>query len=108
MPTLSHRTRKRREPHPSDLLIRSDLPQWVVRSLRASGLSRLSAVAAIHDKDLLDIPGIGHRALMLIRQEVERVTVAKGDLVETGEGKKAGLPDDRVPVFEGQTNETER
>lgn len=57
----------------SDLVRKSRLPGWIIRSLQASGLNRLSTIAALSDKQLLKVPGIGPRALTLIRAESERI-----------------------------------
>lgn len=58
----------------TDLVLRSSLPQWVVRVLRQSGIKRMSVVAALSDEQLLEIPGIGRRSLTLIRDEISRIT----------------------------------
>jgi hypothetical protein len=58
---------------PSDLLIRSSLPQWVVQVLRQSGIKRMSVVSALSDEQLLAIPGIGNRSVSLIRKELQRI-----------------------------------
>jgi DNA-directed RNA polymerase alpha subunit len=55
---------------PTDLVIRSNLPQWVVRVLRQSGIKRMSVMAGLSDEQLLEIPGIGRRSLALIRDEL--------------------------------------
>jgi DNA-directed RNA polymerase alpha subunit len=59
---------------PTDLVIRSSLPKWVVRVLRQNGIKRISVIAALSDEQLLEIPGIGQRSLALIRDEISRVT----------------------------------
>ena len=59
---------------PTDLVIRSSLPQWVVRVLRQSGIKRMSVIAALSDEQLLEVPGIGRRSLALIRDEISRIT----------------------------------
>ncbi len=59
---------------PTDLVIRSSLPQWVVRVLRQSGIKRMSVIAALSDQELLEVPGIGRRSLALIRNEISRMT----------------------------------
>lgn len=56
----------------SDLISRSRLPDWVIRSLQAGGLQRLGDVAAMPDTQLLKLAGIGPRALGLIRAEIDR------------------------------------
>lgn len=57
---------------PSDLVIRSDLPLWIVRVLRENGVRRLSVISALSDEELLGIPGIGRRSVEIIRSEIER------------------------------------
>lgn len=58
---------------PTDLVIRSCLPQWIVRVLRNNGIKRMSVISTLSDKQLLEIPGIGPRSLALIRDELGRV-----------------------------------
>jgi DNA-directed RNA polymerase alpha subunit len=62
---------------PTDLVIRSSLPLWVVRVLRQSGIKRMSVIAALSDEQLLEVPGIGRRSLALIRDEISRITVMR-------------------------------
>jgi hypothetical protein len=56
----------------SDLVIRSGLPGWVVQALRNDGLRRMGTVAGLSDDEILAIPGIGCRALQIIRFELQR------------------------------------
>lgn len=58
----------------TDLVIRSSLPQWIVRVLRQSGIKRMSVIATLSDEQLLQVPGIGRRSLALIRNEVSGMT----------------------------------
>ncbi len=51
----------------SDLVIRSDLPGWLIKALRESGVKRLSRLKQMSDKELLDLPGVGTRSLEIIR-----------------------------------------
>ncbi|MEB2848389.1 helix-hairpin-helix domain-containing protein [Endobacterium cereale] len=55
----------------SDLVIRSGLPGWIIQALRSSGLRRLGTVARLSDQEILSIPGIGRRALEIIRVELQ-------------------------------------
>lgn len=55
---------------PSDLVLRSGLPSWIVRLLWKSGIKRVSMIAEISDQQLLEIPGIGRRAVAMIREEI--------------------------------------
>ncbi|MVA38045.1 helix-hairpin-helix domain-containing protein [Agrobacterium vitis] len=59
-------------PKESDLISRSHLPVWIIQSLLSAGLSRLSKIAEMSDKDLLLISGVGQRSRTLIRAEIER------------------------------------
>lgn len=74
----------------SDLVRKSRLPGWIIRALQASGLNRLSRIATIPDKDLLKVPGIGPRALSLIRSESQRAERLRAE-VAAGD-KQAGMP----------------
>jgi DNA-directed RNA polymerase alpha subunit len=56
---------------PSDRVARSSLPRWVVSALRTSGIRRFSTLARLNDREVLAIPGIGKRALSLIRMEMD-------------------------------------
>lgn len=56
----------------SALVIRSRLPAWIIRVLREGGVKRMDVLSALSDEALLAIPGIGHRALALIRDELGR------------------------------------
>ena len=56
----------------TDLVLRSGLPQWVVRVLRQSGIKRMSVIATLSDEQLLKIPGVGRQSLKLIRDEIRR------------------------------------
>ncbi|MBB4066125.1 helix-hairpin-helix domain-containing protein [Gellertiella hungarica] len=51
----------------SDLVIRSPLPAWIIRALRAGGIKRMSLLDTLSDAELLAVPGIGKRALSIIR-----------------------------------------
>lgn len=51
----------------SDMLARSKIPVWIVKALLSSGIKRVSKLAAMSDDELLAIPGIGKRAVELIR-----------------------------------------
>ena len=61
-------------PKRSDLIIRSDLPGWVVKVLRANGVKRISRLREMTDRELLMLPGVGPRIIEIIRS---RVTVAQ-------------------------------
>ncbi len=74
MPKRRFHLEKEPTARPTDLVIRSSLPQWVVRVLRQSGIKRMSIIAALTDEQLLEVPGIGRRALALIRNEIGRTT----------------------------------
>ena len=74
MPKRRFHREKEPTARPTDLVIRSSLPQWVVRVLRQSGIKRMSVIAALSDEQLLEIPGIGRRSLTLIRDEISRIT----------------------------------
>jgi DNA-directed RNA polymerase alpha subunit len=79
MPKRRFHWEKEPTARPSDLVIRSSLPQWVVRVLRQSGIKRMSIIAALSDEELLKVPGIGRRSLALIREEISRTKqVEKG------------------------------
>jgi DNA-directed RNA polymerase alpha subunit len=67
---------------PSDLVIRSNLPQWVVRVLREGGIKRMSVITALSDEQLLQIPGIGTRSVTLIREELHRINTIIADPIE--------------------------
>jgi len=56
---------------PSDRVARSSLPSWIVNALRTSGIRRFSTLARLDDREVLAIPGIGKRALSLIRMEMD-------------------------------------
>ena len=51
----------------SDMLARSKIPVWIVKALLSNGVKRVSKLAAMTDDELLAIPGIGKRAVELIR-----------------------------------------
>ncbi|AXV15992.1 helix-hairpin-helix domain-containing protein [Neorhizobium sp. SOG26] len=51
----------------SDLVIRSNLPGWLIKALRESGVKRLSRLQQMSDKEVLDLPGVGTRSLQIIR-----------------------------------------
>lgn len=74
MPKQRFHREKEPTARPTDLVIRSNLPQWVVRVLRESGVKRLSMIAVLSDQQLLEVPGIGRRSLALIRDEIRRMT----------------------------------
>lgn len=69
----------------SDLISKSRLPGWVIRSLEAGGLHRLGDVAAMPDAQLLKLAGVGPRALGLIRAEIDRPD-SSAPPAETGTG----------------------
>ncbi|MBW6424873.1 helix-hairpin-helix domain-containing protein [Rhizobium sp. XQZ8] len=77
MPKRRYHWEKEPAARPSDLVIRSGLPQWVVRVLRQSGIKRMSVIAVLSDEQLLEVPGIGQRSLALIRDEISRMTEMK-------------------------------
>jgi DNA-directed RNA polymerase alpha subunit len=74
MPKRRFHWQKEPTARPTDLVIRSNLPQWVVRVLRQSGIKRMSVIAALSDEQLLEVPGLGRRSLKLIRDEISRIT----------------------------------
>jgi DNA-directed RNA polymerase alpha subunit len=79
MPKRRFHWEKEPTARPSDLVIRSSLPQWVVRVLRQSGIKRMSIIADLSDEELVKVPGIGRRSLALIREEISRTKqVEKG------------------------------
>ncbi|WP_246647738.1 MULTISPECIES: helix-hairpin-helix domain-containing protein [Rhizobium] len=51
----------------SDMLARSKIPVWIVKALLSSGIKRVSQVSSMTDGELLALPGIGKRAVELIR-----------------------------------------
>jgi DNA-directed RNA polymerase alpha subunit len=61
----------------SDLVIKSNLPQWIITALRQNGIKRMSLISTLSDKQLLQIPGIGQRAVTLIRQELRRLSISQ-------------------------------
>jgi hypothetical protein len=61
----------------SDLVIRSNLPRWIISALRQSRLKRMSAIRSLSDEQLLQIPGIGPRALALIHAELRRLLLSQ-------------------------------
>ena len=69
----------------SDLVIRSELPQWIIKVLRESGVKRISLLARLSDEDLLAVPGIGLRSLAVIRAELARVEGEDGASHEAAE-----------------------
>jgi hypothetical protein len=77
MPKQRFQWEKDRTAGQTDLVLRSSLPQWVVRVLRQRGIKRMSAIAALSDEQLLEIPGIGRRSLALIRSELARIAERK-------------------------------
>jgi hypothetical protein len=56
----------------SDLLVRSQLPAWVVRALIANRIRRFSQLGARSDEELLALSGVGQRAVQIIRAELAR------------------------------------
>jgi DNA-directed RNA polymerase alpha subunit len=77
MPRPRYLWEKEKRVRPSDLVIRSDLPQWIVRVLRQNGIKRMSVISGCSDEQLLQIPGIGRRSVALIRQELNRIAKAR-------------------------------
>ena len=77
MPKQRFLLRKKVATRPTDLVLRSSLPQWVVRVLRQSGIKKMSVIAALSDEQLLKVPGIGRQSLKLIRDEIRRITDLK-------------------------------
>ncbi|CUX67998.1 hypothetical protein AGR4C_pb30053 [Agrobacterium tumefaciens str. Kerr 14] len=77
MPKQRFLLEKKVATRPTDLVLRSSLPQWVVRVLRQSGIKRMSVIAALSDEQLLQVPGIGRQSLKLIRDEIRRITDLK-------------------------------
>ncbi|WP_026157743.1 helix-hairpin-helix domain-containing protein [Rhizobium leguminosarum] len=51
----------------SDMLVRSKIPVWIVKALLSSGIKRVSKLSTMTDDELLALPGIGKRAIELIR-----------------------------------------
>ncbi|WP_246733805.1 helix-hairpin-helix domain-containing protein [Rhizobium laguerreae] len=51
----------------SDMLARSKIPVWIVKALLSSGIKRVSQLSSMTDDELLALPGIGKRAIELIR-----------------------------------------
>jgi DNA-directed RNA polymerase alpha subunit len=51
----------------ADLVIRSGLPNWLIKVLRQNGVRRLSRLQGMSDKELLKIPGVGARSIEMIR-----------------------------------------
>ncbi|WP_260687725.1 helix-hairpin-helix domain-containing protein [Rhizobium laguerreae] len=51
----------------SDMLARSKIPVWIVKALLSSGVKRVSQLSSMTDDELLALPGIGKRAVGLIR-----------------------------------------
>ncbi|MBY5461564.1 helix-hairpin-helix domain-containing protein [Rhizobium leguminosarum] len=49
------------------MLARSKIPVWIVKALLSSGIKRVSKLALMTDDELLALPGIGKRAVELIR-----------------------------------------
>ncbi|MBY5557010.1 helix-hairpin-helix domain-containing protein [Rhizobium leguminosarum] len=49
------------------MLARSKIPVWIVKALLSSGIKRVSHLSPMTDDDLLALPGIGKRAVELIR-----------------------------------------
>ncbi|SFB50797.1 hypothetical protein SAMN03159496_04452 [Rhizobium sp. NFR07] len=74
MPKRPFQLEKKAATRPTDLVLKSSLPQWVVRVLRQSGIKRMSVIAALSDEQLLMVPGIGRQSLKLIRDEISRTT----------------------------------
>lgn len=66
-------------PTTSDLVIRSGLPPWIITALRQAGIKRLSVMSTLSDERLLTVPGIGRRAVSMIRQELQRQTAERGE-----------------------------
>jgi hypothetical protein len=62
---------------PSDLVIRSGLPGWVVRALRENGIKRMSVLSTLSDQQLSQVPGLGARSIALIREELKRMDAMK-------------------------------
>ena len=61
----------------SDLVIRSNLPQWIITALRQHGIKRMSLICTLSDEQLLTIPGIGNRAVALIRMELRHLSAPR-------------------------------
>jgi DNA-directed RNA polymerase alpha subunit len=59
----------------SDLVIRSNLPQWITAALRQNGIKRMSLLSTLTDEQLLKIPGIGNRAIAMIRTELRQLSM---------------------------------
>jgi hypothetical protein len=51
----------------SDMLARSKIPAWIVKALLSSGIKRVSKLSSMTDDELLALPGIGKRAIELVR-----------------------------------------
>lgn len=77
MPRRRFEWQKAQSSSPSDLVIRSQLPGWVVRVLRENGIKRMSVLSTLSDRQLSQVPGIGTRSIALIREELKRMDVIK-------------------------------
>ncbi|MBB3654812.1 DNA-directed RNA polymerase alpha subunit [Rhizobium sp. BK650] len=64
------------------MLARSKIPVWIVKALLSNGVKRVSKLAAMTDDELLAIPGIGKRAVELIRSALSSR--------DSGEKKRVG------------------
>ncbi|MBY3463520.1 helix-hairpin-helix domain-containing protein [Rhizobium laguerreae] len=49
------------------MLARSKIPVWIVKALLSSGIKRVSQLSSMTEDELLALPGIGKRAVELIR-----------------------------------------
>ncbi|MCO5731917.1 hypothetical protein [Rhizobium sp. SSA_523] len=70
----------------SDLLSRSNLPDWIVQALKANRIRRLSQLAPLSDRQLLALSGIGQRASQHIRAALAR---QKAALPQAGSARPA-------------------
>lgn len=77
MPRRRFEWQKAQRSSPSDLVIRSQLPGWVVRALRENGIKRMGVLSTLSDRQLSQVPGIGTRSITLIREELKRMDATK-------------------------------
>lgn len=56
----------------SDLVIRSTLPEWLIKALRDNGVKRLSRLQEMSDHQLLKLRGVGSRSIEMIRLELQK------------------------------------
>jgi len=54
----------------TDLVIRSDMPAWVIKVLRANGIKRIARLHEMTDAELLKLPGVGPRVVEIVRSSI--------------------------------------